>query len=97
VPFHSPDFFLENFVPESRLEFALSQGRGRDTHGFLPTTKQDLSDGVSDSGDKDKIWTHIRLFGAIDALFSGVSVTYLFSSSRVFVTKSYQMSYENPF
>jgi hypothetical protein len=42
VPFHSSDFFLEYFVPESCLELTLSQGRGRDTHGFLPTTKKDL-------------------------------------------------------
>lgn len=39
---HSPDFFFENFVPESRLEFALPHGRSRDIHGFLPTTKKDL-------------------------------------------------------
>ena len=42
VSFHSPYFFFKNFVPEPRLEFALSQRCGRDTHGFLPTTKQDL-------------------------------------------------------
>ena len=62
VPFYSPDFFLEYFMPESCLELTLSQGRGRDTHGFLPTTKKDLQMMLRIVMTKTRIWTHVRLF-----------------------------------
>ena len=38
VPFYSPDFFFKDFVPESRLEFSLTEGCSSDTHGFLSST-----------------------------------------------------------
>ena len=38
MPFYSSDFFFEDFVPEPRFEFALTDRCGRDTHGFLPST-----------------------------------------------------------
>ena len=54
MSFYSPDFLLENFVPKPRLEFALPQGRGRDTHGFLPTTKKNLQMALVVLGEKDE-------------------------------------------
>jgi hypothetical protein len=53
VAFHPSYFFLEDFVPESRLEFALSHGCGCNTHGFLPTTKQDLRVTLTIVSEKD--------------------------------------------
>ena len=35
-------FFLEDFVPEPRLEFTLPEGGCCDIHGVLTTTKEDL-------------------------------------------------------
>jgi len=42
VTFHTANFLFEDFVPESCLELALSQGCRRDVHSLLATTKQDL-------------------------------------------------------
>ena len=38
----TPDFLLEDLVPEPRLELSLPQGRSGDAHCVLTTTKQDL-------------------------------------------------------
>ena len=38
----APDFLLEDAMPETGFEFALSQRRRRDAHGFLTAAQQDL-------------------------------------------------------
>ena len=97
VPFHSPDFFLEYFVPESRLELTLSQGRGRDTHGFLPTTKKDLQMTLRIVVTKTRIWTHIRLFWcnscAVQWRLSYISLQ-LFQSFRYKELSTYENSFQ---
>jgi hypothetical protein len=39
MTFYSADLFLEDFVPESGFEFALTKGCGSHAHGFLATTE----------------------------------------------------------
>lgn len=42
MPFHSTNLFFEDLVPETGLEFTLTQGCSCNAHGFLATAQQYL-------------------------------------------------------
>jgi hypothetical protein len=43
VTLDAANLFFKDLVPKSRLEFALPERRGGNTHGFLATTEKDLT------------------------------------------------------